>query len=165
MEANKVSISGHLNDISIQHPARNFIRHFVEMFVIMIVGMLAFATIFALIASIWGMTWLEGRDRFPQLFLLVITLGMTAPMVAWMRYRHHHTLRICSEMAAAMFIPGVLFIGLVSIHILKVGPACSLYCALMLPLTLIPMLLRRKEYIQDHRLHESQHQHPIAVSE
>jgi hypothetical protein len=163
---NSVSTAGVPEDISMRRPLLNFIRHGLEMFLAMFIGMFALAAIFTAIVSIWGMTWLQGRERFPELFLLAIALGMTVPMVAWMRYRHH-TWRTSSEMAAAMFIPGIVFIGLVSLRVISVGPACSLYCALMIPLMLIPMLSRREEYSQDHRHHMSsihQHHHHPSMS-
>jgi len=143
------------------HPIRNFLLHFLEMYLAMGIGMFAAAFAFAMIVSIWGMTWEAGRDRFPQLFLLAMTSGMTLPMAAWMRFRGHGW-RTTNEMAAAMYVPGVIFIGLVSLQIMGVKPACSLYCALMTPLMLVPMLLRRQEYSRDHRHDSSAHRHSTS---
>lgn len=143
------------------HPVRKFLRHFLEMYLAMGIGMFAAAFAFAMIVSTWGMTWVVGRDRFPQLFLLAMTLGMTLPMAAWMRFRGHGW-RTTNEMAAAMYVPGIIFIVLVSLQVIDVKPACSLYCALMTPLMLVPMLLRRREYSQDHRHHSPAHQHSAS---
>ena len=62
-----------------------------------------------------------------MLFVVVIAVAMTAPMVAWMRFRGH-TWRSCNEMGAAMLLPAVPFIVLYWLGVIA-APFCSLYCA------------------------------------
>ncbi len=69
------------------HPIRNWLRHFVEMFLAMGIGMLLAVYLFRFIVSSGGFTSLEGREHFPQIYLLAMALGMTIPMAAWMRFR------------------------------------------------------------------------------
>lgn len=83
--------------------------------------------------------------ELPELSLLVVTLSMTAPMVAWMRYRgmpRRETLEMGASMvalAAALLLAGVA--GLIArpdMPLLEHG--------LMMPVMLGPMLLRLDVY-------------------
>ncbi len=142
--------------IYLHHPLRNFILHFLAMLAVIFIGMLALAAIFTLVVSIWGMTWWQGREQFPQLFLFAMAVGMTVPVVTWMRYRHQ-TWITCSEMVISLFVPGIIFIGYTSLPAVSIGSISILYSALMIPLMLAPMLLRRDEYSQDHLFQTSNH--------
>ena len=139
---------------------RNFVRHFVEMVVAMYVGMAAGGLIFVPILAALGMTPSEARLRFPELYLFVMAFNMTVPMVAWMRHRGHGW-RNSSEMAAAMVAPGVFLLCLYWLGVTN-GPACGLYCTLMIAAMIPVMLYRRDEYSQDHRRHAAGHEHHIA---
>jgi hypothetical protein len=76
---------------------------------------------------------------------MVVTVNMTAPMVAWMRFRGMAR-RPTAEMAAAMVILAVLILlagwtGLVAMETLP-----WLAHGLMMPAMLVPMLLRLDLY-------------------
>jgi hypothetical protein len=80
------------------------------------------------------------------LMISVMAVTMTAPMVAWMRYRGHDW-PACADMTAAMAIPTVsvlalLWSGLVG----DLGTLLVIEHVAMLPSMLVAMLLRRDEY-------------------
>jgi hypothetical protein len=70
---------------------------------------------------------------------------MTAPMVAWMRHRGHGW-RPSAEMAASMFVPTLLVVGMLTagaggdVHSLM-----AIQHVAMFPAMLVAMLLRREE--------------------
>jgi hypothetical protein len=78
-------------------PARldlgGFARHYLEMVLAMAAGMMVYAMVFGR-----GMAFTSYGDE------AVMAAFMTAPMVAWMRYRGH-SWRQAAEMAAAMVVP------------------------------------------------------------
>ncbi len=121
-----------------------FLRHLVEMVVAMWVGMVVGGLLWAPILGAMGMTPTEARLRYPEVYLLVMGFNMTVPMVAWMRHRGHGW-RACFEMTAAMVLPGILILAAYWLGVSD-GPACGLYCGLMIPAMAVAMLFRRDEY-------------------
>ena len=124
---------------------RRFTRHYLEMLVSMFVGMAVLWLPASMALSTAGMSSAELRDA-PALMLLVMAVTMTAPMVAWMRYRGHGW-AASAEMAAAMFIPtfgviALLWAGLVD----DMGALLAVEHVAMLLAMLGAMLLRREEY-------------------
>jgi hypothetical protein len=71
----------------------HFARHYAEMVLAMVVGMMAYALVYGR-----GMAFTSYGDE------AVMAAFMTAPMVAWMRYRGH-SWRQSAEMSAAMLVP------------------------------------------------------------
>jgi len=126
-------------------------RHFLEMVAAMWVGMVVGGLVFAPVLGALGMTPSEARARYPELYLSVMAFNMTVPMVLWIRHRGHG-LRSCFEMSAAMVLPGVFVLCMFWIGVTD-GPACGLYCGLMIPPMLAVVLSRRAEYSQSHRAH------------
>ena len=129
---------------------RHFIRHYAEMLAAMFLGMavLGMPVLMALGAA--GVSSAELRSDAPALMLLGMGFTMTAPMVAWMRYRGHGW-AASNEMAASMMIPtgGVIVLlgaGLVD----DVGTLLAVEHVVMLPSMLVAMLLRREEYSHAH---------------
>jgi hypothetical protein len=121
---------------------RHFVRHYAEMLVAMFAGMGVLILPLGAALGLVGMS-LHETDA---LMISGMALTMTAPMVAWMRYRGHGW-PACSDMTAAMFIPtlGVLTLlwsGLVE----DVGTLLVIEHVAMLPSMLVAMLLRRDEY-------------------
>lgn len=108
------------------------------------VGMLLGSVLWMPILGALGMTASEARLRYPELYVLVMALNMTVPMVAWMRHRGHGW-RSCFEMSAAMAAPGILLLAAYWLGATD-GPACGLYCGLMIPAMAVVMLIRRDEY-------------------
>jgi hypothetical protein len=141
-------------------PVGHFLRHLGEMILAMLVGMVAGAAVFVLIFStvlastVSGMPQVEVLNQFAVLICLVMALGMTMPMVAWMRFRGMEW-RPTLEMAAAMAIPLVPIFGLLGLQLIPGARACGLYCAVMIPAMVVPMLFRLDLYTgrMDHHAH------------
>jgi hypothetical protein len=132
-------------------PVSHFLRHFGEMILAMLVGMVASVAVLALIfstllaATIRGMPRVEVLNQFAVLICLVMAVGMTAPMVAWMRFRGM-AWRPTLEMAAAMVLPLVPIFALLALQVIPGARACGLYCAVMIPAMVVPMLFRLDLY-------------------
>ena len=142
---------------------RHFTRHYLEMVVAMFVGMAVLWLPAGLALSAAGTSWSELRVDAPALLLLVMAATMTAPMVAWMRYRGHGW-PASAEMAAAMFLPAfgaiaLLWAGLVD----DVGALLALEHVVMLLGMLVAMLLRRDEYSSGVHGH-GRSRHGVAAS-
>jgi hypothetical protein len=136
---------------------RHFVRHYAEMLAAMFLGMfvLGMPAVAALGAA--GVSAAELRADAPALVLLGMGLTMTAPMVAWMRYRGHGW-AASNEMAASMLIPTAAVIALLAAGVFtELGPLLTIEHVVMLPSMLVAMLLRREEYSHGHhdlsRLH------------
>ncbi|MET0828401.1 MAG: hypothetical protein ABWY26_02680 [Microbacterium sp.] len=144
-----------MNAHAIHPPAfrsRTFWRHFAEMVVAMYVGMALGGLISGLILGAFDLTLRDMRLEHPEAFMLYMATVMTVPMVAWMRHRGH-SWQLSWEMTAAMVIPGFALLCLYWMGV-TTGPACSLYCALMVPAMLLVMVFRRDEY-GSHAMHAS----------
>src|SRR3954467_15835723 len=89
--------------IPLRHrPAFRFTVHFAEMIVAMAVGMVALGPVWS-----WAAPGLTDRA---DLAAIIMATNMTAGMTAWMAIRRHCWARI-GEMAAAMYLPFVAFLG------------------------------------------------------
>ena len=125
---------------------RHFARHLLEMLVAMFVGMAVLWLPASLALSATGTSPSELRDDAPALLLLVMAVTMTVPMVAWMRYRGHGW-PASAEMAAAMFVPSLGAIALLSVGLVDdLGALLVLEHVAMLISMLVAMVLRRDEY-------------------
>ena len=132
---------------------RHFARHYVEMLVAMFFGMTVLGVPAVAALSVVGMSSSELHNDAPALLLFGMAVTMTAPMVAWMRYRGHGW-PASAEMAAAMFIPtfgviALLWGGLID----NTGTLLEIQHVVMFPSMLVAMLLRRDEYtgaLHDH---------------
>jgi hypothetical protein len=90
--------------------------------------------------------------------LLWMAVSMTAPMVAWMRYRGHGW-QPSIEMATSMLAPTFGALALLrSGLIADSATLLALEHAAMLPSMLIAMLLRRDEYSSVMHHHRATHQ-------
>jgi hypothetical protein len=115
-------------------PTRRFVRHYVEMVVAMFLGMVVLGEPAMVALGGAGVSSAELTADAPALLLLGMGVTMTAPMVAWMRYRGHGWAP-SNEMAASMLIPNAGAVGLLAVeHVV------------MLSAMLVAMLLRREEY-------------------
>jgi hypothetical protein len=125
---------------------RHFVQHYIEMVIAMLLGMLVLGGAFTVLLGAVGIDVGDWQDDAPELLLLGMAFTMTAPMVAWMRYRRHGWAP-AGEMAAAMFAPTA-----VAIALLWAGAVEDTHTLLMIqhiamfPLMLVAMLLRRDEY-------------------
>jgi flagellar biosynthetic protein FliP len=130
--------------------ARHFIRHYVEMVAAMFIGMgVLFAPALVALGAA-GVSSAELRSDAPALLLLGMGVTMTAPMIAWMRYRRHGW-AASNEMAASMLIPTVGVIALLGAGLVSdIGMLMTIEHVVMLPSMLIVMLLRRDQYSHAH---------------
>jgi hypothetical protein len=83
----------------------------------------------------------EPFAELPELSVLVVTFTMTAPMTAWMLYRGMPR-RAIWEMSATMPILAFILLTLGWIGIVPMGDLALLEHGLMMPVMLVPMLLR-----------------------
>jgi hypothetical protein len=138
--------------LKISSPTRRFIRHYVEMIIAMFLGMIVLGVPAEAALRALGTSTAELEVDAPAVVLLIMAVNMTIPMVAWMR-RMGHGWQPCNEMAASMFLPTFLVIGMMAAGAADYVSAMMLEHVLMLPAMLIVMLLRREEYSCDHRHH------------
>jgi predicted membrane-bound spermidine synthase len=124
-----------------------FWRHVAEMMAVMVVGMVGAGAIFLIVVQ---KGWNEALVSYPTYSLLVMAVGMTAPMVAWMRHRGHDW-RNTLEMGAAMALPVIPFLFLVWFDVMRkaeIGGYCAVSCTAMVAL----MLYRRDVYAMHHHV-------------
>lgn len=129
---------------------RHFVRHYLEMVAAMFVGMVVLGAPAGWALSALGSSLSELESDAPSLMFLGMAFTMTAPMVAWMRYRGHGW-RANSEMAASMVLP-----TLAAIALLEAGAMTDIdvlllleHIAMLLGM-LVVMLLRLDEYTHHH---------------
>ena len=75
-----------------------------------------------------------------------MAFAMTAPMIAWMRHRHHPW-NVCLEMSAAMVAPAIALCVLRIADVIS-GGVCGAYCGLSLVAMVGVMVYRRDYYSQ-----------------
>ena len=121
----------------------HFVLHFFEMCMPMCIGWAVGDVIYFAIAEQLGSS--DPFGAWPQLSLLVVTFNMTAPMVAWMRFRGMAA-RPTAEMAAAMGILALLILVAGWLGIVAMETLPWLAHGLMMPAMLVPMLLRLELY-------------------
>jgi hypothetical protein len=93
----------------------------------MVVGMIATAAIFVSVVGV--KSWDEVTIQYPTQALLAMAVGMTLPMVLWMRYRGM-SWRNSGEMAAAMVLPVIPFLCLVWFGVTECAQ-CGAYSGVM----------------------------------
>ena len=126
-----------------------FARHFGEMCLAMCLGVAILDVLYVRISGQFGIS--EPFLRLPELSALVMAFNMTVPMAAWMRVRGMAWGPI-AEMSGAMIAEAVVIIGAYWLGVLAnvaVGTTTSLWAwqhGLMMPVMLIPMLLRLDLY-------------------
>ena len=63
----------------------HFARHFLEMCVAMCLGLAVLDTVYVWLAAQFGVP--DPYLRFPELSAAILAFNMSAPMMAWMRFR------------------------------------------------------------------------------
>jgi hypothetical protein len=122
-----------------------FVRHFLEMCAAMCIGAAVLGLVYSWAAAGVGVS--NAYVQYPELSALVLAFNMTAPMVAWMRYRGMAWQPI-TEMSGVMVIEAVAIVVLYWIGALgnvAAGSVSSLWVwqhGLMMPAMLVPMLVR-----------------------
>jgi hypothetical protein len=133
------------------HPGRHrriagfghFVLHFFEMCLPMCIGWAVGDVVYFAIADQLGSS--DPFADWPELSLAIVTFNMTAPMVAWMRFRGM-AWRPTAEMAAAMVVLALLILAAGWLGIVAMQTLPWLAHALMMPAMLVPMLLRLELY-------------------
>ena len=125
----------------------HFTLHLFEMCVPMCVGFAIGDLIYFWAAGAAGYS--QPFMELPELSVLVVTFTMTAPMVAWMRYRGMAT-RPIAEMAAVMPAIAAGLLGLGWLSVLPMGDLALWEHGLMMPAMLVPMLFRLELYTSRH---------------
>ena len=120
-----------------------FTLHFLEMCVPMCLGWGIGDAIYFAAADPLGSP--EPFRDWPELSLAIVTFNMTAPMVAWMRFRGMPA-RPTAEMAAGMVVLALLLLLAGWLGIAAMESLPWLAHGLMMPAMLIPMLLRFELY-------------------
>ena len=127
----------------------HFVRHFIEMCLAMCLGLAVLDTVYVWLAGQFGVA--NPYLRLPELSAAVLAFNMTAPMVAWMRFRGM-AWNLIAEMSWAMIGEAVLIVVAYWFGILRneaVGGISTLWIwqhSLMMPVMLIPMFLRLDHY-------------------
>jgi hypothetical protein len=121
-------------DTSPQYP-KQFVRHYIEMVVVMFVGM----------AVLWTPSTMLVNTERTGAMLLTMAFTMTAPMVAWMRWRGHRW-QPTLEMAGAMIVPTLGVLAMLAAGVGDLGVLLGIEHVAMLGGMLAAMLARRDEY-------------------
>jgi cytochrome bd-type quinol oxidase subunit 2 len=112
------------------------------MLAVMMAGMIASAAVLVTWSGLT--TWDEVTTRYGSQALIAMVIGMTVPMVVWMRYRRMGW-RNTWEMAAVMALPVIPFLLLFWFDLTK-SAQCGGYCVVSVVAMLALMLYRRDEY-------------------
>jgi len=120
-----------------------FALHFGEMCIPMCVGFMVGDAIYFLIAELAGYS--QPFSDLPALSVFVVTFNMTAPMVAWMRYRHHDP-RMIREMAGSIIVLAVIVLMAGLTGVIPQSDMALAVHGMMMPAMLIPMLVHLDLY-------------------
>jgi hypothetical protein len=121
----------------------HFVLHYFEMCMPMCVGFALGDLVYFWAAGRFGYTH-PLRD-LPELSVVVVTFTMTAPMTAWMLFRKMPR-RATIDMSAAMPVLALVLLLLGWLAILPRQDLALLEHGLMMPVMLVPMLLRLDVY-------------------
>jgi L-lactate permease len=115
--------------ISAVRQAWNFGRHYVEMCIAMCIGVALTNVLLRGAMGVWGA---DLRQEWPGLSLLVISIGITLPMAAWMRFRGMES-RPILEMSAAGIVAVMVaaWFGVISASDVAVGTESGVACVAM----------------------------------
>jgi hypothetical protein len=115
--------------VSVGRQLWTFARHYIEMCIAMCIGVAATSFLLRSAADASGV---DLRQEWPGLSLLAISVGITLPMAAWMRFRGMEW-RPIMEMSAAgiVAVMVVAWFGLISASGVKVGTVCGVACVAM----------------------------------
>jgi hypothetical protein len=131
------------SNVSLRGQVGRFVLHYFEMCIPMCIGFAVGDLIYFSIAGALGYS--EPFTELPVLSVLVVTFAMTAPMTAWMRFRGMPR-RAVWEMSATMPILAIVLLTLGGLGVVPMGDLALLMHGLMMPVMLVPMLLRPGVY-------------------
>ena len=125
--------------VSLRGQVGRFVLHYFEMCIPMCIGFAVGDVIYFWAAGLLGYS--EPFTELPTLSVLVVTFTMTAPRTAWMLYRGMPR-RATWEMTVTMPIVALVLLLLGGLRAVPMGDLALLEHALMMPVMLVPMLLR-----------------------
>jgi hypothetical protein len=137
------AVSADAAPVSLPRRAGHFVQHFFEMCVPMCIGFALGDLLYFWLAGLAGYS--EPFSELPVLSTTLVTVFMTAPMAAWMRYRRMPRGAII-EMSATMPVVAAVLLALGWIGALPMDSLALLEHGLMMPAMLVPMLARRDLY-------------------
>ncbi len=120
-----------------------FVVHYFEMCLPMCIGFAVGDLVYFWAAGLFGYS--HPLRQLPELSVLVVTFNMTAPMTAWMLFRCMQR-RPTTEMSAVMPILALVLLVLGWLAILPRTDLALWEHGLMMPVMLIPMLVRIDVY-------------------
>jgi hypothetical protein len=121
----------------------HFVLHFFEMCMPMCIGWAIGDIVYFAVADALGSS--DPFRDWPVLSLAIVTVNMTVPMAAWMRFRGMAR-RPTAEMAAGMVVLALLIVAAGWLGIAAMQTLPWLAHGLMMPAMLVPMLLRLDLY-------------------
>jgi hypothetical protein len=122
----------------------HFVIHLFEMCIPMCIGFMVGDAIYFAAAAAFGYS--DPFSDLPVLSVVVVTFSMTAPMLAWMRFRGMDA-RALQEMGLAMVLLGVAVLVAGAATLIPIERAALAEHGLMMPAMLVPMLLRPGLYM------------------
>jgi hypothetical protein len=115
--------------VSVGRQVWTFGRHYLEMCIAMCIGV---AVTSFLLRSVADASGVDLRQEWPGLSLLAISVGITLPMAAWMRFRGMEWRPILEmSVAGIVAVMVVAWFGLISASGVKVGTVCGVACVAM----------------------------------
>jgi hypothetical protein len=129
----------------------HFVLHYFEMCLPMCLGFVVGDLVYFWAAGLFGYS--EPFSELPVLSVLVVTFSMTAPMTAWMLVRGMPR-RAIVEMSATMPVLAIVLLAFGWLGLVPMGNLALLEHGLMMPVMLVPMLLRLDLYA-GHMAHNS----------
>jgi hypothetical protein len=113
--------------VSVRRQIWTFGRHYLEMCIAMCIGVAV--TNFLLRSGPWGA---DLRQAWPGLSLLAISIGLTLPMAAWMRFRGMDWRPILEmSVAGIAAVMAAAWLGIISASNVAIGTVCGLACVAM----------------------------------
>ena len=130
-------------DVRLRGQIGHFLLHYGEMCLPMCLGFAVGDLVYFWVADAFGYS--DPFEQLPVLSVMLVTFCMTAPMTAWMRFRGMPR-RAIVEMSAAMPILAIVLLGLGFLGFVPMGDLVVLEHGLMMPVMLVPMVLRLDVY-------------------
>jgi hypothetical protein len=121
-----------------------FVLHYFEMCIPMCLGFAVGDLLYFSAAGLLGYS--DPFTELPTLSVIVVTASMTVPMTAWMLFRGMPR-RAIREMTSTMPILAFVLLVLGWLGVVPMGDLALLMHGLMMPVMLVPMLLRPGLYV------------------
>ena len=138
---------------SVVRPVGRFVLHLLEMCMVMCAGAATLSLLFFGAATLLG--YPDLLQTAPELVVLVIALNLSAPMLAWMRYRGMDW-KPTLEMAGSTMVVGLALIAAYWMDLVARDSLVEIQTSLACPVMLAVMLVRFRLYSGSHAAHSAQ---------